>query len=837
MLLLTLISMSDLTVFASPYDVHSSIRGGWSKNYGTNNHEMESGLRLAYDIYNNKYLDNGFRITTRDFGKGNLQYLNVTGWAVLFGYKRHTATNHQTYIVAKKVAGKNNIGSTKIYRAGAFGNLSATEDLEYNNQGPGSVWRECPATATKKNNLTCNMRYDNVGFSSYLPLKELFPDAYEQAEWALFLVKKVDNWIVYTQLKTPFSFSDKGWNKGKLRLRSGGQANLMKTEDYPVIRRGYPRQPANVIGPKYFTVNRLYEMIDQEETQTTVWFGLRTPEDGNAKKWANSVYFGTAGTQARLSYTPDEKILPPPTKPEKPDGMCKAPVTPKDRYAYEFDFEAREIDGRTAEKNTMTQTKVTFFRKSYATQRNAAKADIQDDIQYRKSLRTSQQSKLAQEKATYSSLSKQYDEAMKDEDYDKADQISGQMEPVLQRIANLECSINSLNVEISHYQNEYDKLVEKETKLEKVTTSYTVKFNEQVIAFKTISLYEDEFSYATINWNLPSNGDLKGDINSNRYSYEGVTEETYDNNVIETPIYIATEETVGMCSPLGETSELSGVVRTVNNSQTGEISYGETVTTSLSIPIEHQVRRAGYGFDYTITSVYTNDDPESNATGAKAVRSYFPVLSTYLEYPKRNISFGTEDGELSLSGHEANLKAVNATTFKLPNVYLEKFSGHVFESPVSTHPNRNLSDTLIDGGTKFYVPFDYPNGDMKFDSIALDAGVNKMKTCVTGEIAVEGTPVDDPSSQDDFYQRPLSPDEPFLNGVGWNMQSNQSVINSMKTWYNNWSADPFNPSASYKETYYLTPETIEKIQNMTNSNMNLKKGDSLFNKVNIPRKK
>jgi hypothetical protein len=833
MLLLVLLSMSDLTVFANPYSVPSTVRGGWSQNYGSNSHDMTKGLRLSYDVYNNKYLDNGFRITSQDFGKGSLQYLNFTGWSVLFGYKRHTSTNNQTYIVARKVAGKNNIGSTKIYRANQFGNLSATEDLEYNNQGAGGVWNECPVTTTKKDNLTCNMRYDNVGFSSYIPIKELFPDAYEQAEWALFIVKKVDSWMVYTQLKTPFSFSDKNWNKGKLSLKSGGQANLVKTQDYPVIRRTYPRQPATATGPNYYTVDRLYQLIDEEETQTTVWYGLRTPEDGNAKRWANSVYFGTAGTQARIKYTPTQSPPPPPSKPDKPDGICKAPVTPKPRYNYQFDFEAREIDGKTAQPNSTTSTKVTFFRHSFATERNAAKADIQDDIKYRQTLRSSQQTKLNADKTTYSNLSKQYDQAIKDKDNAEASRISTQMEPVLQRIANYECSINSLNVEIAHYQTEYNNLVEKETTLERVTTSYTLKFEGVTKAFKTIGLYENEFSYANLEWILESDGFVEGNINSNRYSYHDVTEETYDNNMIETPIYVASNENAEMCAPLGEVSEVSGVVRTINNSETGEVTYGERISTTLSIPNSHLTRKAGYGFDYTVTSQYTNEDPTSVATGTKEVKTYFPSLSNYLPYPlKTNIEYGN----ISVGGYEAKLNQVNAATFKLPNVYLEKFSGNAFDSPTSLHPSRNTADTLINGGMKHYIPFEQPDGDYTFNSIGTGAGVNNMTTCVTGNVTVDGTPINDQNGDDDFYQRPLSPEEPFPNGVGWNMQANQAAINSMKTWYSNWSNDPFNPSASYKATYYLTGDVITKIQKYAETNP-LQKGKSMFNQISIPRKK
>lgn len=616
-------------------------------------------------------------------------------------------------------------------------------------------------------------------------------------------------------------------------MRSGGDADKVLTQDYPVVRRTYPRQLPREVGSKYFTVDRLYQLIDEEETETTVWYGLRTPEDNNAKRWANSVYFGTSGTQASLKYTPTEAPPPPPSKPPKPDGICKAPVTPAPRYEYEFDLEAREIDGKTVQANETTQTNVTFYRKSYATNRNEAKADIQDDISYRTSLKSSQQTKLSQEKSTYSSLNTQYNQAVKDEDNAKAQQIVDQMEPVLQRIANLECSINSLTVEIAHYQKEYNDLVAKETALSTIGTSYTLKFGTQTVAFKTTTLTENSFSKVTIDWTLPSDGEVIADINSNRYSYSGVDEKTFDNNEIETPIYVASNESAGMCSPLGETSEVSGVVRTVNNSQSGEVTYGERIATTLSIPTNHLFRRAGYGFDYTVSSIYTNEDQTSTATGTKTVKSYFPTLSSYLPYPNRT---AMTYGDITVGGYEANLQKVNAANFKLPTVYLEKFSGNVFDSMTTLHPKRNVADTLINGGTKFYIPFEYPNGNLQFDSVGLGAGVNNMTTCVTGDVTVQGTPINDENGQDDFYQRPVSPEEPFPNGVGWNMQANQSTINSMKTWYSDWTNDPFNPNASYNATYYLTGDVIAEIQKYAQANP-LQKGKSMFNQISIPRKK
>ena len=136
LLMLPIVSSERVSAF-SPHDVESSVRNNWNKIYGTKNNNMRSGRNIVYDVYFNKYKDSGYaggyRIVNRNFGNGNQPYLNFRGWAVNFGYKRHTSTNHDTYIVAKKVGST----TTRIYKTNKL-NLSATEDLEYNNQIP---WR------------------------------------------------------------------------------------------------------------------------------------------------------------------------------------------------------------------------------------------------------------------------------------------------------------------------------------------------------------------------------------------------------------------------------------------------------------------------------------------------------------------------------------------------------------------------------------------------------------------------------------------------------------------------------------------------------------------------
>jgi len=75
----------------SPYDVDSSVRNGWSNVYGGKMFPKRSGKHLVYDVYLNKFTRGGYRIVEKNFGNGKKQYINFQGWAVLFGYKRHTS--------------------------------------------------------------------------------------------------------------------------------------------------------------------------------------------------------------------------------------------------------------------------------------------------------------------------------------------------------------------------------------------------------------------------------------------------------------------------------------------------------------------------------------------------------------------------------------------------------------------------------------------------------------------------------------------------------------------------------------------------------------------------
>lgn len=312
---IALLIMSTISIFFSwdkaeaadnAYDVSSTVRNNWSNTLGGKTFDQTSGRKLVYDVYSNKFTSNGYRIVNANHGKGTEPFVNFQGWAVLHGHTRHTSSNHETFIVARKTGGDSGIGTTRVYGTVPYRNLSATEDLEYNNQGPNHIYNECPSGAKNRANTDCNFRYDNVGFNAFLPLRELFSNTTEEATWTLFIVKRVDSQIVYAPLNLPFEFSNTNYESGQISLSSGINASILRMSEDSVLRRTSPRQPASQVTGRYFTRNSNYTRIDSDETETAVWYGVRTPEDSNSKRWANTAYWSFGGDQASLKFIPEK---------------------------------------------------------------------------------------------------------------------------------------------------------------------------------------------------------------------------------------------------------------------------------------------------------------------------------------------------------------------------------------------------------------------------------------------------------------------------------------------------------------------------------------------------
>lgn len=291
---------------SSPYNVPSSVKSNWDNTYGEKTYSMTSGKKLVYDVYTEKGIKGGYQIVNKNFGQGTQPYINFEGFAILFGHAKHTYANNETYIVARDTSN----GNTKIYSTLKQNSLSATKDLEFNKQSDTGLYNECPLSARNKNNRECNMRYNNVDFQAYLPINELFPDPSKAKTYELYIVKKVNNQLVYTPLILPFTFDNLTHNEGEISLSSGVNANNLIMIGNDVLRRDYPDQPqrdvVDKLGSDRYFYNRTYKRTSSDQSNTVIWYGVRSKEDGNKIKMANTAYWRFGGSQATLSFSPDD---------------------------------------------------------------------------------------------------------------------------------------------------------------------------------------------------------------------------------------------------------------------------------------------------------------------------------------------------------------------------------------------------------------------------------------------------------------------------------------------------------------------------------------------------
>lgn len=313
--LLSLIPSDDLVVHAdsySPYDVPSNLKKLklTSSNQADRSARANSRKKLVYDVYrgvSNHNLKKGWNIEYKDFGKGRQPYLTFYGWSALMGYRHHYANNQNTYIRAQNTR----TGEVQTYKLQQT-NLDATKDLEYNRSSSNNIYNPCSTSARDKLANECNMYYQHVGFKAYLPLNELFPNGTRNESWKLVLIKQVgdskDSRIMWDYLRLPFDFENLSFNNGSVELTSGINANTLIMNTEGVARRNYARETG--YSGQYFSKGSPYTRVSQNENYTAIWYGVRSPHDNNATKWAVSSYWTFGGLQAELTYSMGKKQCP-----------------------------------------------------------------------------------------------------------------------------------------------------------------------------------------------------------------------------------------------------------------------------------------------------------------------------------------------------------------------------------------------------------------------------------------------------------------------------------------------------------------------------------------------
>lgn len=564
---------------------------------------------------------------------------------------------------------------------------------------------------------------------------------------------------------------------------------------------------------------------------------------------------------------------PPPPPPNPCNGggcdevvlTCPQPDRPSDLdkpFQYKIDLVTERIEGKTVEKGTYTLTPVTVYRADFSAERQAIKDRLNQSIVKNETFKSQCQSNINTMQSNLSSLQSKLSSiqsslsACQSSDADCSN-ISAGLSQVQGAISRQQAAISAAQAMLPRYDQVIREIrayiqtiLDAEAKFRIINTNVDLTFRDKksdkvdFIERKPVALEENERKLLNYTWILNADGFVKAFIDpDNEYPLcpspdpKNVPCETdEDNNIKETPIYIATFETVQSCAREGEKSELKGIVRTVTTGSGTQI-YEELVDASLFINPDEKVRRAGYGFYYKVDTNYTNEDLDRNRNklGVLTVSPYKPAkLANYLPYQFESweapYSFSTQvkQSDLSFSGYkvpsmvttdfqerdQTNQPYQISKLWELPKYSVEAYSGNVFEGDntvASFHPMHNPHDELLDGGRKWYLDFKQPDGTYAYNILIPEIGVNKLNLCVSGEVEVIGSFIGDPNGNDDFVFRPIDPTNPFPAGTGWNWQGYESKIAAIQEWWRNWNyPNPKDVPPNYHEDHYILPRSLIK---------------------------
>lgn len=248
------------------------------------------------------------------------------------------------------------------------------------------------------------------------------------------------------------------------------------------------------------------------------------------------------------------------------------------------------------------------------------------------------------------------------------------------------------------------------------------------------------------------------------YAQRDYEETTYSNNKLSTNIYLTSNAT----ATCGANTSIRGIVATTSErSDSGSVSnkdYYETLSGNIS-NLKPKKLRAGYGFSYQANASYNNEWNRSYAGGPSSATVSYPYVADGLNSRSQVLDVGSYSASSSL--------------FVPKKVYVGKNSGYVFDKK---SPNSTLYDgkeEVLDGGRKWYAPFEQKDGNYDFYVSTSPSGVNKMSLCLTDSVEIKGTALDD------FVRRSVNADNAFpVQDPGWNWKGKENIISRLKEWFN-----------------------------------------------------
>ncbi|MGN4128077.1 hypothetical protein ACMGD3_24185 [Lysinibacillus sphaericus] len=546
-----------------------------------------------------------------------------------------------------------------------------------------------------------------------------------------------------------------------------------------------------------------------------------------------------------------------PDKPEKPEvpiispaNYCALPYIPGETaepYEHKIDFIVERIEGKTVPINTLTETPVNIARADFSEERNILKGSIKEHIkiheQYAedcKSMIKQTKQEIKVQEQVLAGLYEALAACMAQEGADcsgiiaQINAVVAILNQLYARLAKQEADLAQIEA-VLEYLKAYLEIIENaEKKYAQLSTTLALYVNDNIRQVIVVTLSEGQKDVKKFKWKLEKDSLVAGYIDhKDDYPVCNGTaspcETTNDNNVKYTPIYISTYETADSCTIDGSTSYLKGIVRTIQegNSMSDVQSFNEHIYTILEINEHEKERRAGYGFHYTVKTFYINDDISEHRSvlgvTEKRLKAYKPeMLTSYLDYPwkrwttKKTHSTLIDQNKLKVEGYRIGLeetdklvanagKFTQNKVFELPIYSVEKLSGNVFEGNIdkaSDHKEVDPSDTLLDGGRKWYLDYMQPYGDFVYNVIVQEIGVNKLSPCVSGEVLVQGKPIGDIEGDSDFIFRFVDANTPFPKGTGWNWTFESELITNIKEWFNHITGSD-TPKDNHEEEYNI----------------------------------
>ncbi|WP_199880497.1 thioester domain-containing protein [Bacillus massiliglaciei] len=227
---------------------------------------------------------------------------------------------------------------------------------------------------------------------------------------------------------------------------------------------------------------------------------------------------------------------------------------------------------------------------------------------------------------------------------------------------------------------------------------------------------------------------------------------------ITTDGYTSSQKTLNV----SDTSlSFTGVIMTERAVGKNMVVFNETLQANLK---KLDKKLTGYGFEYPVDIVYRNDlEQKINSK----FEIYVPksLVDSYLSYPVSNDCYKIRFDETNQI-ESKNQKVLTTTKrFELPEVNIEKRTGHLFTSSQVADGDSRIKHEIIDGGRKFYTPIWGDLGTYQLEVKNVEPlGVHKINVSIKQNLDIYaymyGHMDSKTGKQDAIYLRPINADDP-----------------------------------------------------------------------------